>query len=152
MIIATVVAGLAWLAVPQSSLAADVVAHVADEPDAWNRHDPLPARELNPILNRAHMSLNPNALAVSYARPCAFRNQMAAHLTVQSPDGPVAVMMLTHESVSSPSHFDEAGYRGMIVPVSDHGSLAILVKAAGTATMDLDAIAARVRGAIRWSN
>ena len=87
----------------------DVVAHVIHEPAAWNTRDPLPARQRDLIFKRAHMSLNSNAPTVTYANPCIFRRNMVPHLVVQSPSGPVTVLVLTHESVSSPTHFEEQG-------------------------------------------
>ena len=45
---------------------------------------------------------------------------------MQTESGPVTVMVLVHERVSKPLQFDEQGYRGVIVPVPGHGSLAVL--------------------------
>ena len=45
--------------------------------------------------------------------------------------GPVTVMILVHESVARPRHFDEQGYRGVILPVPGHGAMAVLTRGAG---------------------
>jgi hypothetical protein len=149
---ALVAAGVAWFAVPQQSLAADVVAHMADEPNAWNMRAAVPVNALDPILEQVHMRLNPNAPMVSYASTCIFRGHRVPHLVVQSPDGPVTVMVLSHESVRAPTHFDEQGYRGTIVPMPGHGSLAVLMKAPESTVAEVDAVAAQVRGAIVWGH
>src|SRR5271170_1323091 len=104
---AFVAAGI-WLT-PRSSLAADVVSHMAEEPAAWQSHATLSAGELAPVLKQANMTLNPNAGSVSYANSCSFRGQVVPHLVVQSPSGPVTVMVLIHESVSKAQQFDEQG-------------------------------------------
>ena len=149
--IAFVVAAGIWLT-PRSSLAADVVAHMAGEPAAWKRHAALSAGELAPVLKRANMTLDPKAPSVSYANSCDFRGQIVPHLVVQSPRGPVTVMVLIHESVSKASQFDEQGYRGTILPIPQHGSIAVLMKEPGTTAAEIDAIAAQVRSAIVWGS
>jgi hypothetical protein len=144
------VAGVAWLATPQRSLAADVVAHMADEPNAWKTRAPVQATQLDPILDEVHMRLNPNAPTVTYASPCLFRGHRVPHLVVQSPDGPVTVMVLSHESLRTVTHFDEQGYRGTIVPMPGHGSLAVLMKMPASTGAEVDAVAAQVRESIVW--
>jgi hypothetical protein len=147
---AFVAAGI-WLT-PRSSLAADLVSHMAEEPAAWESHATLSAEELAPVLKRANMTLNPNAASVSYANSCSFRGQVVPHLVVQSPSGPVTVMVLIHESVSKARQFDEQGYRGTILPIPHHGSIAVLMKEPGTTPTEIDAIAAQVRSAIVWGS
>jgi len=149
--IAFVVGAGIWLT-PGSSLAAEVVAHMAGEPDAWKSQTALPAGELNPVLKRANISLDSQAPSVSYANSCEFRGQVVPHLVVQSPRGPVTVMVLTHEAVSKARHFDEQGYRGTILPIPQHGSIAVLMRAPGTTAAEVDAVAAQVRSAIVWGS
>ena len=146
-----VVAAGIWLT-PRSSLAADVVAHMAEEPAAWKTQAALSAGELAPVLRRAHISLDPKAPSVSYANSCEFRGQVVPHLVVQSPRGPVTVMVLTHESVSKARPFEEQGYRGTILPIPQHGSIAVLMRAPGTTAAEIDAVAAQVRSAIVWGS
>jgi hypothetical protein len=148
--LALVVAGVAWLATPQRGLAADVVAHMAGEPNAWNTRTAVPSSELDPILKQDHMRLNPNAPMVSYASPCLFHGHMVPHLVVQSAAGPVTVMVLSQEYVRTAVRFDEQGYRGTIVPMPGHGSLAVLMKAPVSTEAEVDAVAAQVRASIVW--
>jgi hypothetical protein len=63
---AALVVGI-WVAVPSSSLAAAVVAHMAGEPDAWQTIDPVPAVDLNGVLEKSQVKLMPQAGRVSYA-------------------------------------------------------------------------------------
>jgi len=150
VLISPVVVSGFWLAAPRSTLAAEVVAHMAGEPDAWKTREPIPSRELAAVLNKANMSLDPIAPAVSYANSCTFRGHVVPHLVVQTSRGPVTVMVLVHERVSKPKDFDEHGYRGTVVPVPNHGSLAVLMRAPGATNANIDEIAGQVRGAIVW--
>ena len=148
---AVLVAGVVWLAVPRSSLAADVVAHMAGELGAWDTRQTVPDTELAAVLSNTKMQLAPQAGDVSYASSCTFRGHRVPHLVVQTPEGPVTVMVLVHESVRKPQDFDEQGYRGAIVPMPGHGSLAVLARGAKIPAHDVDGIAARVRDAIVWT-
>jgi uncharacterized protein DUF3379 len=147
-----VAAGSLWLAAPNRSLAADVVAHMAGEPQAWARTDiAVPPADLAEVLSDAHMRLGPAAGMVSYASSCTFRGHLVPHLVVQTAMGPVTVMVLVHDSVAKQAPFDKEGYRGVIVPVPGHGSIAVLARGQ---TADLGAIkeiAARVQSAIVWT-
>jgi hypothetical protein len=151
-VLVAVVAGSLWLAVPGPSLAADVVTHMAEEPDAWRRTEtPVAPPKLNAVLNDSHVRLRPGAGLVSYASSCLFRGHRVPHLVVQTEAGPVTVMVLSHESVRQSSHFDEQGYRGMIVPVAGHGSLAVLARSPGADLKNVEGVAARVLDAIEWT-
>jgi hypothetical protein len=74
------------------------------------------------------------------------------HLVVQTAAGPVTVMVLVHESVRRDVNFNEHGYRGMIVPVRDHGSLAVLEHTPGADPKTIEAVAAQVAGALDWTS
>jgi hypothetical protein len=150
LLVAVLVATL-WLGAPHASLAADVVAHMAEEPQAWARTSvPVPAADLAPVLAEAHLRLRPEAGTVSYAQSCQFRGHHVPHLVVQTGMGPVTVMVLVHEKVAAARMFDEGGYRGTIVPVPDHGSIAVLVKGEEGDLAAVESVAARVKDSIVW--
>lgn len=151
LIVLSAVAGL-WLAAPKRSLAADVVAHMAEEPQAWARSEvPVPPAALDQVLREAHMRLRPGAGLVSYANSCQFRGHKVPHLVVQTGKGPVTVMVLVHESADRTVPFDEHGYRGLIVPVPGHGSLAVLAQGQGADEEAVARVAASVQDAIEWT-
>jgi Protein of unknown function (DUF3379) len=151
-VVAAVVVGSLWLSSFGVSLASDVVTHMAGEPQAWARTDvPVPSPELTQVLSESHVRLKSDAVLVSYASSCLFRGRQVPHLVVQTAAGPVTVMVLTHESVMRPVHFDEHGYRGMIVPVQGHGSLAVLQRQQSTDVAAVNDVAARLRGAIDYT-
>jgi Protein of unknown function (DUF3379) len=151
VLIALVAAGTLWLAAPHPSLAAEVVAHMAEEPEAWTRTKPVPPEDLVPVLAAAHMVLKSDAGMVSYAQSCLFRGRHVPHLVVQTDMGPVTVMVLVHESLAQAQPFHEDGYRGVIVPLPGHGSLAVLARGQDADLAAVEKVAARVRSAISWT-
>jgi uncharacterized protein DUF3379 len=151
-VLVALLVGTLWLSAPHASLAADVVAHMAGEPEAWARTDvPVPSTDLSQVLGEAHMSLRPDAGMVSYAQSCLFRGHHVPHLVVQTARGPITVMVLVHDSVAGAQPFDEGGYRGVIVPVPGHGSLAVLAKGGRENPVEIESVAARVKDAIVWT-
>lgn len=152
VLMALVVAGGLWLSVPKSSLAADVVTHMAGEPQAWRRTDvPVPMPALEDVLRNSRLRLGAGAGIVSYAASCEFRGHRVPHLVVQTDSGPVTVMVLVHEHVHQSAQFDEQGYRGVIVPVPGHGSLAVLTHGPTTDMNTVEHIATRVLDSIVWT-
>jgi hypothetical protein len=152
VLLAAVVAGGLWLAAPGSSLAADVVTHMGGEPDAWRRTDvPVPPPDLQAVLGDSKLRLAAGAGMVSYASSCAFRGHRVPHLVIQTASGPVTVMVLVHERVPKSVQFDEQGYRGVIVPVAGHGSVAVLTRGPATDIATVEQIAARVLSSIEWT-
>jgi hypothetical protein len=152
VLMAVVVAGGLWLGVPRQSLAADVVTHMYGEPQAWRRTDePVPGAALQSVLRDSHLRLAAGAGVVSYASSCGFRGHRVPHLVIQTESGPVTVMVLVHEDAAKPVQFDEQGYRGVIVPVAGHGSLAVLTRGPATDFGTIVEIGHRVLDAIIWT-
>jgi hypothetical protein len=152
VLMAVLVAGVLWIAAPGASVAADVVTHMAGEPDAWRRTDvPVPDAELQEVLSNTHLRLAAGSAMVSYASSCEFRGHHVPHLVIQTESGPMTVMVLVHERGSKPVQFDEQGYRGVIVPVAGHGSIAVLTHGPDTDIKTVERIAAQVLASIVWT-
>jgi len=152
VLVAVVVAGALWLSTPGPSLAADVVTHMREEPQAWRRTDvPVQDAKLETVLRDSHLRLAAGTGIVSYANSCGFRGRRVPHLVVQTEAGPVTVMVLVHQQVSKPVQFDEQGYRGVIVPVAGHGSLAVLTRGSAADLETIEHIAHRVLDSIIWT-
>jgi Protein of unknown function (DUF3379) len=148
---AAIVGGM-WLALPQPSLAAAVVAHMAGEPEAWQRSNAVPGPELEGVLKDSKLRLQPDAGVVSYASSCLFRGHRVPHLVVQTSSGPVTVMVLVHEPARQVTPFDSEGYRGTIVPVPGHGSIAVLMRDSRISAGEIQRIAERVDQSIVWTD
>jgi len=146
-IVAGVLVGtLLWVSGPRDSLAQDLVAHLAHEPQALVvTGEPANARTLGRVLERGGIRLRPEVGTVSYANSCLFRRHVVPHLVVQTDDGPVTVMVLRHEQPAGRVAFSEEGYSGTILPAGP-GSIAVI----GPTDVDLEQVTARVLAAVEW--
>src|SRR5262249_46624787 len=134
---------LAWFSFPRTTLAAEVVAHVQEEPQSWEMRAPVGGSKLEEVLQRSHVSANFAPDSITYARNCLFRGHLVPHLVVHDREGTVTVLILDAEKVSGKSSFDEQGMRGVILPAG-HGSIAVL----SHEDAQVDAIAERMREAM----
>jgi hypothetical protein len=82
---------------------------------------------------------------ITYAHSCWFRGRRVPHLIVQTPQGPVTVVVLPRERVTGTVDFEEDGYRGMLLP-AERGSIAVLTRDRA----NVDAVAAGVIAAIGY--
>jgi Protein of unknown function (DUF3379) len=114
-----------WLSRPPPTLAAEVVKHVEGEPNSWSRTEPVQSAQISAVLRKSGVKLGPGMLSIVYASSCFFRGHFVPHFVVMTEDGPVTVMILQHETVSTPQHFNEDGFTGMLVP-APNGSVAVL--------------------------
>ena len=146
-IVAGVLVGtLLWVGNPRHSLAQDLVAHLAHEPEALAPTDlPVDPARAGEVLARGGIRLRPEAVTVTYANSCEFRGHLVPHLVVRTGEGPVTVMVLRDERPARPVDFREQGYAGRIVPAGP-GSIAVI----GAAGTDLEAITASVLAAVEW--
>ena len=141
-----VLAGLLWAGFPRQSLASSVVAHMAEEPDAWGTTVALPEAEIASVISRSGVRLDGSLPEITYAHSCWFRGHFVPHLVVQTADGPVTILVLPEETVSSRVGFREGGYQGTLVPAG-RGSIAVLARSAA----DVDAVASRALAAIAYT-
>lgn len=145
VVLALLVAGGAWLFRPASALAGDVVAHVQDEADSWSAHDAMPPESVAKVLATAGVEFDAH-VPIVYAYPCPFRGRRIAHLVVQTPRGPLTVMLLPHVTVAKREKFSESGLNGLLVPAGT-GSVAVLARGGTVETADADAMVS----AVRWA-
>jgi hypothetical protein len=144
---AFVLGGVLWSAFPRETLAADVAAHMAEEPDAWRTTATVLPEQVQRVLAGAGVRLRPGAVDVTYANLCEFHGNGVPHLVVRTPNGPVTVMVLTAERARGRRTFDEGGYRGVIVP-AQRGAIAVLARDADRT--DVEAVAAQAGAAIEY--
>jgi hypothetical protein len=146
LLLSVVIAGGSWLALPRSTLAAELIEHVSAEQDIGSDAKPLSSSELDTVLRRAGVRLSGNPThRVWYALNCPFRGNDTPHLIVETAQGRVTVLLLARERVSSVQSFDEQGYRGTILP-SGPGSIAIIA----TNQAAVEEAAKQVAAAVQW--
>ena len=114
-----------WLSRPQQTLAGEIVLHVEGEPNSWNSTEPVAAERLSAVLSKSRVELGTGTPPIVYANSCWFRGHFVPHFVLMTRDGPVTVMILVHERVSTTQRFSEAGYSGLLVP-APAGSIAVL--------------------------
>jgi len=115
-----------WGALPAHSLAADVVAHVISETIERPMNAPVDRAELAQVMQTSELRLDPINSDIVFARTCFFRGRLVPHFIVRTERGPATVMILPNERVKGPEHFEEGGYRGILLPASGKGSIAVL--------------------------
>jgi hypothetical protein len=135
-----------WVSGPRTSLAQDVVRHMAHEPGVMVMTSaPEDASKVESVMERGGIRLRSDAGMVSYAQTCRFRGGKVPHLVVQTDSGPVTVMVLRNEKLTAPVKFAEQGYVGTILPAGP-GSVAVI----GPTGADLSQVAERVAAAVVW--
>jgi hypothetical protein len=144
VLLALAVGVFLWTGRPAPSLAADLVAHMAEEPESWGQTSAVPESVLAFVLRKSGVRLMPGP-SVVYAHSCLFRGQWVPHLVVQTSAGPVTVMVLPGERVAERQTFADGGYSGVIEPGAG-GSIALLVRG----DTNVDQIAAEVARAVVW--
>jgi Protein of unknown function (DUF3379) len=144
LIATTAVLGV-WLLRPSQTLAREVVAHVQAEPESWLATQHVSTGDIAAALRGSGVELELISERVTYAHSCWFRGRYVPHLVVQTAEGPVTVIILSHERVLVRRSFHEAGMSGVIVP-SGTGSIAVLARDGG----DMNAVAGQMQQDIRW--
>jgi len=145
VVLATCAVLALWLLRPSDTLAREVVAHVAREPDSWLATQHVSAQGITQALHGAGVALEVTSDKIMYAQSCWFRGHYVPHLVIQTARGPATVLILRHEQVRARRAFHEAGMTGVIVP-AEHGSIAVLTRGAG----DLDDIAGQMQHDVHW--
>ena len=144
VVLALLLAGGAWFLNPKPALADEIAEHVVDEAGSWNKQQVLSPAEINAVLQQAGVRFD-SSLPVVYAMACPFHGRHVPHFVVQTPDGPMTVMLLAHEKVSARTEFSEHGLRGVLLPAGE-GSVAVLTRN-GAAP---DVVAGQIVGAVHW--
>lgn len=109
-----------------SPIPADLVAHIRHEPALLvPTTQVLPIERVSTVLREGRVTLTGPIGSVHHAGLCPFRGNLVAHLVVETPSGPVTVMLLPDETVRAPVRFDEDGLRGVLVPAG-RGSIAVI--------------------------
>jgi hypothetical protein len=144
-LLATVAGLLLWTASVHDSLARDLEAHVAREPDSWTGLQVLSADSVQAVLRRSHVELARGQDQVVFARTCFLRGHWVPHLVVRTRQGAVAVLILADEPVSGSRSFHEGSLTGVLLP-APRGSIAVLTR---QDALSLDA-ARQLGSAVRW--
>lgn len=134
-----------WLLTPRDTFAAEVIAHVQEEPDSLLiTSDTVSDARLKKILGAAGLRLKPGVAHVSYAAPCHFRGRLSPHMVVQTGQGPITVLVLPEEPSRPREHIGEEGFQGVVLP-APRGVIVVLGIGA-----PVDEVAQIVLGALEY--
>lgn len=128
-------------------LAEEVLAHVDHEPWAMTVTDvSVTDAQFERVVNAGIGTMDRNLGLVSYAQSCIINGRTIPHLVIQGKDGPVTLLLMPEEMVSSPVSLTGESVNGVIMPVGD-GSIAII----GEREEGLDELKQRVLDSVEWS-
>ena len=128
-------------------LAEQVLAHVDHEPWALKVTNVAVseaqfARVINPDVGTMDRGIG----LVSYAQTCIINGFKIPHLVMQGEKGPITILLMPNEMVSSPVSLSGESVNGVILPVGD-GSIAII----GEREERIQEIEQRVVDSVEWS-
>ncbi len=88
----------------------------------------VPAARLDAALRPAGVALptGDGQSLVSYAKSCIIDGKHVPHLVVQGTNGPVTVLIMPDRSVDGPMSIMRDGLEGVVLPVGETGSIAII--------------------------
>ena len=141
----TIVPMALFVGFPRQALSRAVAQHVDEEPMAFVQTQPIGPAELERALEASHVALLPGGPTITYANHCELRGHPATHLAVLTDHGPVVVMILTDDPVSSRQTFSSHAHEGELLPAV-RGSIAIV----GKHLEDVEAIASSVTARIQY--
>ena len=128
-------------------LAAEVLAHVDHEPWAMKVTDVSVAdAQFARVVNAGIGTMERDLGLVSYAQSCIINGRTIPHLVIQGRDGPVTLLLMPEEMVSSPVELNGESVNGVILPHGD-GSIAII----GEREAGMQKIDQRVVDSVEWS-
>lgn len=96
----------------------------AEEKHLADRHN-IPLAELNSILQVANVQLREHETTIHYAGKCDIRDDAGAHVVMAGEQGPVTLLFIPGEHVSSRQRLDDARFKVIVTPI-EGGSLAII--------------------------
>jgi hypothetical protein len=83
---------------------------------------------------------------ITFASSCDINGNLIPHLVIQGERGPITILLLPDEKISSAVQIDGIGIRGVILPVGN-GSIAII----GDRNEPLERVEKQVVNSVKWS-
>ena len=116
----------AFLLLPKdTSLSAELVQHVADEPNSLYSRQALSPATIQLVAGRLGYRFNSPQTNISYAANCLVAGSQALHFTVQADHSSATLLLMPHQELNASHQFHQHHLHGRIVPLS-RGSAAIL--------------------------
>lgn len=133
--------------ISQSSLAAEIVAHLEHEPYAFSNTDTAVSDDrLARIVPASVATLDHSAGLITYAQSCIINGETVPHLVLQGEHGPVTILLMQNQRVSRAQKISGKSINGVILPVGS-GSIAII----GDDNEDLERIETKMKNSVTFS-
>ncbi len=128
-------------------LAAQVLAHLDHEPWALKATNVAVSEErLAQVVNPGVGTMDRDIGLVTYAQTCIINGRTIPHLVIQGERGPITLLLMPDEMVSSAVILSGESVNGVILPVGD-GSIAII----GARDERIEDLRQRVVDSVEWS-
>lgn len=128
-------------------LAAQVLAHLDHEPWAVKVTNVAVSEErLAQVVNPGVGTMDRDIGLVTYAQTCIINGRIIPHLVIQGEKGPITLLLMPDEMVSSAVILSGESVNGVILPVGD-GSIAII----GARDERIEDLKQRVVDSVEWS-
>jgi len=125
VLVVLTLAGGTWLHMRRDVLFTELVKHAHGERSVMVESDKRASEDkVLTALAKAGARLH-SAIPVSTVRTCKVRGVVAPHLFVQTPEGPVQLLLLTEHRFLVAHATDKLGYYAELVPVGNH-SVAVI--------------------------
>jgi anti-sigma factor RsiW len=144
LLVGVVAVLVTWGVLPSHSLAADVVSHVLSETIERPLDSPVDEATVRAVMEQSGLRLDPINPSIVFMRTCLLRGRLVPHFIVRTERGIATVMILPDEPVEGLEHFTGNGYKGVIVPDSGKGSIAVMSRQEG----DMEKYATEIRHAV----
>jgi len=129
------------------SLADEILAHVSNEPSALQVTDVAVSDDhLHQVIPANVAAMDANVGFITFAASCPINGHDVPHLVMQGQHGPITVILMPDEKISSAIALDDEHRHGVILPVGD-GSIAIV----GGLDERLDEVQKQVLQSVVWS-
>lgn len=103
-----------------------VLSHVNNETKHLKDQLNVKQEKINKIFSTVNMQVNSSLGTVNYAGNCDIRNkQKGVHLVIQGKNGPVTVLIMPAEKVTTRHSISDQRFHGVIVP-AQRGSIAVI--------------------------
>jgi len=128
------------------SLADEIIAHLDHEPAALVVTDrAVSDRRLARVVTADVAELNVGAGLITYAQTCIINGKDVPHLVIQGERGPVTILLMPQEEISSAVDLSGDNIRGVLLPVGS-GSIAII----GERDEQLEPIRENIVNSVMW--
>ncbi|MEO0576815.1 MAG: DUF3379 family protein [Pseudomonadota bacterium] len=130
------------------ALTAEVIEHMGPEIGSMRLvSSRVSAGKLDAVLSPAGAQFDEVPGVISYAKSCLINGKLVPHLVVQGAEGPVTILLMPGESVDGPVSIMRDGFEGVILPVGDGGSVAII----GRDQASVDAVRRQTENGLSFS-